>query len=666
MIEPFLTSRLADFLSWRDKLESQIDTVRRAMSLHQALDDDTLGRFDLAMQQVRGERLTIAFVAEAERGKSELINALFFSERGRRMLPSGPGRSTLCVTELRFDRDWPPCMRLLPIETRERPERFSELVADEGLWKVIPFVYEDSDSIQRALGSLSEVRRVTLGEAVAWGLHRDVVARAPSGNGSLVDVPRWRHAIINMPHPILQAGLVVLDTPGMNAMAAEPELSRQRIPDADCVVFVLDINAHDCVSKSDLTLWREYLGGGQVKFEGGVRSQDAVPANRLVALNKIDVLYDTGLPNADLLRAIDRKVKEAADLLRVDPIKVVPLSARFGFLGKTTNDRDKLVRSRLYQLERGITQSLGDARQRAIGHDAQRTLSDAVGAARERLDEERYALLEHLRELGDLREKNRRIVSSVADRNTTQSERISSAGRELRGLRAIHTRLGDELAVLVDVKHARSLAKQAATSISGSLLPAGIELTVNAYLEDARARVLRIEEKINEIKAIFGEVFRRMRVDYAIPGNDVLPFPTQRFHTELQKIETDIEGEFKRTSNLFLRRGSSLGEQFLELVGNRVVHVFEIAARESIVWMRGLLSSLEKPLESHRETSTHRADGLEKLREAELELAEKIAELQARMDVLKARHAALMECEAVIEPPAGDADEVLADSQALL
>jgi len=65
MIEPFLTARLADFLSWRDPLEAQIDTVRRAMSLHQTLDDDTLNRFDAAMQRVRGERLTIAFVAEA-------------------------------------------------------------------------------------------------------------------------------------------------------------------------------------------------------------------------------------------------------------------------------------------------------------------------------------------------------------------------------------------------------------------------------------------------------------------------------------------------------------------------------------------------------------------------------------------------------------------------
>jgi hypothetical protein len=40
-----------------------------------------------------------------------------------------------------------------------------------------------------------------------------------------VEVPAWRHALINYPHPLLKRGLVVLDTPGLNAIGAEPELT---------------------------------------------------------------------------------------------------------------------------------------------------------------------------------------------------------------------------------------------------------------------------------------------------------------------------------------------------------------------------------------------------------------------------------------------------------
>ena len=62
--------------------------------------------------------LSVAFVAEFSRGKSELINAIFFAEYGNRMLPSSAGRTTMCPTELMYDPSLAPSLRLLPIETR--------------------------------------------------------------------------------------------------------------------------------------------------------------------------------------------------------------------------------------------------------------------------------------------------------------------------------------------------------------------------------------------------------------------------------------------------------------------------------------------------------------------------------------------------------------------
>ena len=68
---------------------------------------------------LHSDRLTVAFVAEFSRGKTELINAIFFSDFKRRLLPSAAGRTTMCPTELfcdeQIDQDY---IRLLPIETR--------------------------------------------------------------------------------------------------------------------------------------------------------------------------------------------------------------------------------------------------------------------------------------------------------------------------------------------------------------------------------------------------------------------------------------------------------------------------------------------------------------------------------------------------------------------
>ena len=59
------------------------------------------------------------------------------------------------------------------------------------------------------------------------------------------------------------------------------------------------------------------------------------------------------------------------------------------------------------------------------------------------------------------------------------------------------------------------------------------------------------------------------------------------------------------------------------------------------MWMRGLLAALEKPFENRKENTTARADGMENLLSAELDLADKISELQGKLDIVRSRHSAL-------------------------
>ena len=102
---------------------------------------------------------------------------------------------------------------------------------------------------------------------------QDNPPQAPDGT---VEVPAWRHALINYPHPLLKRGLVVIDTPGLNAIGAEPELTLGLLPSAHATVFIL--GADTGVTKSDLEIWREHLDGRALE--------------RFVVLNKIDTLAD--------------------------------------------------------------------------------------------------------------------------------------------------------------------------------------------------------------------------------------------------------------------------------------------------------------------------------------------------------------------------------------
>ena len=183
----------------------------------------------------------VAFVAEFSRGKSELINAIFFADYGRRIMPASAGRTTMCPTELGYDARFAPSLRLLPIETRLQSPGLAEWRARREHWTEIALDVRNAEQIAKAIEKVAQVRHVSVNEARDLGFwHDDIPDENPVVDAEgMVEVPMWRHAIINMPHPLLKQGLVILDTPGLNAVGAEPELTVNLIPQAHAVVFIL-------------------------------------------------------------------------------------------------------------------------------------------------------------------------------------------------------------------------------------------------------------------------------------------------------------------------------------------------------------------------------------------------------------------------------------------
>ena len=151
---PTITERLADLQSWRYGLSNLITQVRDLLGSHGFLTHNADAALREILDKVTRQRITVAFIAEVSRGKSELINGLFFTDLGRRLLPSGPGKGTRCVTELRFDRDVTTCLKLLPVETRESPKSLDELMADQSQWRSILFEPDSAESTARALAAL--------------------------------------------------------------------------------------------------------------------------------------------------------------------------------------------------------------------------------------------------------------------------------------------------------------------------------------------------------------------------------------------------------------------------------------------------------------------------------------------------------------------------------
>ena len=267
--------------TWRREFARQLKQLGEWMGGHELMDSAVQERLQRLEDQVRTDKVMVAFVAEFSRGKSELINAIFFAGYGRRIMPASAGRTTMCPTELGYDAALAPCLRLLPIETRLQLSSLSEWRLKPDRWVDVALDINDAEQIAQSLEKVTQVRRVSVDDARTMGFwHDELPDENPSMDAEgLVEVPMWHHAIFNMPHPLLKQGLVILDTPGLNAVGAEPELTVNLIPQAHAVVFIL--GADTGVTRSDLAIWREHLATTPESTEA-----------RLVVLNKIETLWD--------------------------------------------------------------------------------------------------------------------------------------------------------------------------------------------------------------------------------------------------------------------------------------------------------------------------------------------------------------------------------------
>ncbi|MDZ4125771.1 MAG: dynamin family protein, partial [Hydrogenophaga sp.] len=218
--------------AWRKQFALRLRLLSEWLADHDLMDPGVRDRLEQLQAQVKNDKIMVAFVAEFSRGKSELINAVFFAGYGRRIMPASAGRTTMCPTELGFDAEVSPCLRLLPIETRLQPQSLLDWRNAPDKWERVDLDVNDPKQLAKAIQKVAEVRRVSKSEATALGFwHENVPEDNPLvGSDGLIEVPKWRHALINMAHPLLKQGLVILDTPGLNAIGAEPELTVSLLP----------------------------------------------------------------------------------------------------------------------------------------------------------------------------------------------------------------------------------------------------------------------------------------------------------------------------------------------------------------------------------------------------------------------------------------------------
>jgi methyl-accepting chemotaxis protein len=614
---PTFASQLDALSAWRSAIDTQLGQLGRFAREHDLLDEDAAEWFDAMRVRLAGDKLIVAFVAEFSRGKSELINAIFFAGSGRRMLPATPGRTTMCPVELGYDADEPVGLSLLPIETRLENISLTELYKQPKAWKCIEIDLNQPDQMAQALTEVMRTRAVSVDEARAlgfWDDERPDDNPPPDANGQ-VDVPVWRHARINLPHPLLKRGLVVLDTPGLNAIGTEPELTLGLLPTAHATVFIL--GADTGVTKSDLSIWRDHLSGPALA--------------RFVALNKIDALADPLSAPAVTLKLIDQQCDNVARDLGLQRDHIFPISARQALAARVEGNTDLLQASRILALEQALSEGLLPKRRETLEQATVEGVRQLQGRIQRKLSDARRQTAEQLLELRGLRGKSSGKVQLMLKRAQAEAAEFEACTSKLSAMRSVHSRMLKDALVGIASDKLREPVDRFQEALSGSFLQLGAKKAFTEMCAQLRRIIEVAQVRSNEIHAMLSPTFAKLNAEYGF-GLSLDPAPDLlRFAEDLSTIERNY------VQYLGLGQAIKLAQprfqaQFRRMLVSRLRVVFENASGELELWNKTASAQVDTQLRERRRTFKRRQESLERIQTAAGELEERLGELQSQDD----------------------------------
>ena len=617
--------------TWRREFALRLRQLAQWMKDHDLLNAAVEERLQRLESKVRADKIMVAFVAEFSRGKSELINAIFFAGYGRRIMPASAGRTTMCPTELSYDADMTPCLRLLPIETRLQPQALMEWRLASEKWLQIDLDVNNPAQLAQAFQKVAEVRHVSLDQARALGFWHDSNPEDNPlvGADELIEVPRWRHALINIAHPLLKQGLVILDTPGLNAIGAEPELTVSLIPQAHAVVFILA--ADTGVTKSDLSIWREHL------ITGGDGCD-----TRLVVLNKIDTLWDVLSTPEQVQAQIDKQRVVSAEILGLPVSQVIAVSAQKGLAAKVTGDEALLRASELPGLELVLAQGVMGQRQKILRTAVAAGIGELKSEAGRALRIRRRDQAEQMLELRSLRGKNGSVIKQMRMRVEQEQAEFSSSGAKIHAVRSVHRTLLRDIVNLLSMP----MLKVELAELTSVLKQPGIKLRLKTSYGQTFSRLSEGLQKAQgltgEIQSMLDSSFRQINAEFGFSLQLPQAPDLTRYAQDLTLIERS-HLQYLGLGNVLRLAQAEFSERLVRALSNRLRVVFESALSEVELWNKSASSQLDAQLRERRRNFARRLEAIERIEQAASGLDERIAEITEQENRLKELEAKLEE-----------------------
>lgn len=590
---------------------------------------EMLKSIEQTLKTLKSDKLIIAFVAEFSRGKTELINAIFFADYGRRLLPSDAGRTTMCPTEIFYDEDrGESYVRLLPIETRLQDVTLSQLRDDSKQWVHYPLETKSVDQMQAALNEVIQTKTVPLEEAKHLGLYSPDLHPHQQQPPEMIEIPKWRHALISFPHQLLKQGLCILDTPGLNALGTEPELTLSMLPSAQAVLFVL--GADTGVTRSDMEIWQHHIKGFQSGRQRGL----------MVVLNKIDTLWDDLRDASSISDVIRNQQATTAKMLGIEQQAVFPISAQKGLLAKVKNNEELLQKSGLMELEGYLSHDVLNIKQQIIldtvGSDVGQMLDNSRSVLSGKLNNTKR----QLEELEELSDKSDDVITTLMEKTRAEQSQYMHDVESFQQSRKQLKQQAEQLQQILNLKNLDQIIERSRKEMSNSWTTGGMKSTMKSLFDELRQQMQGVVMQSEQTRKLIRSIYRKFQNEHGFAVVQPKMFSIVKYRVELELLHQEAE-VFRNSPVTAMMEQNFVVKRFFSALVNRARGIFERANTGIESWLVSTLEPLVLQIRDHKEMMEKRLTNLQKIGQSRGTLQYRIVELQEQYTELARQLTAL-------------------------
>lgn len=610
--------RLNHYRKWREGLTAAIIEYQQWAEQNDAGEsEDDLRIYEL-IDELKTDKLVIALAGEFSRGKTELLNALFFSDLEKRLLPSSAGRTTMCPTELRWDEKDGACIKLLPIETRKTTLSISEYKSTPVHWTTLHILKpKDQEELTRVFNEVTKTKWVSVKEAQDLGLYdpNNEIEGAPLPKEGNIEIPIWRHAVINYPHPLLKQGLVILDTPGLNALGAEPELTYSTLPNAHAILFLLAADAG--VTKTDMMVWKEHIN----------KTASSNGQERIIALNKIDLLWESVDNDADYVAMLTKQLDETARLLDVKKDNIFPISAKLGLTGKIKSNAAAIKRSGITALERKLADEIVPAKheiiRRKVVYEISQRLQTSETLIKSRI-ESNSKQLETVKSLGG---KNKDAIKKMVENMRAEKTKYD---KEIQGFQITRQALSKQATLLfsqLSIESMDRLIDKTRRDMKESWTTRGLKTGMQSFFSGTTETMDNVRKIADEIKKSVDIIFSKLESEYGLKEMSPPTLSLVPYVMEFKKLEARAD-DFRNSAAILVTEQGFVIQKFFITMVSEARKIFGDCHGNARSWFQAVGAQVHGQILEHKRTIDEDMVTLKKVHGNMDNIAGRVSELE--------------------------------------